>query len=198
MAPAALRDSNEQAGHVGRTRCCCCCGGTTHTPGTMECLGRVCRRRHASRSRSLLSGRSVRPAAALHCQRASLTLLSRLARSLYTQPKETPDVPYSRFPVRESCIPGVDTAVLARSTHVSRLDRGRLEWLRSALCMLHAWPGMPRGRRHSQVPLIPTGVCVHAAMCLALTLGRRCGLAGVCLCQNCVRFSPRPASSKLS
>lgn len=59
-------------------------------------------------------------------------------------------------------------------------------------------PGMPRGRRHSQVIYSHAGVSVHAAMCLALALGRRCGLAGACLCQNCVRFSPRPASSKLS
>ena len=59
-------------------------------------------------------------------------------------------------------------------------------------------PGMPRGRRHSQVLYSHAGVCVHAAMCLALALGRRCGLADVCLCQYCVRFSLPPASSKLS
>lgn len=58
-------------------------------------------------------------------------------------------------------------------------------------------PGMPRGRRLAKSFYSHAGVCVHAAMCLALALGRG-GLAGVCLCQNCVRISPRPASSKLS
>jgi hypothetical protein len=48
---------------------------------------------------------NVRPAASLHCQRASLALLSRPARSLYTQHVVAPNVPFSIIPFASHASP---------------------------------------------------------------------------------------------
>lgn len=123
VAPAALRDCNEQARHVGRTRCCCCCGGTTYTLGTMECLGRVCRRCHASaRAFSCL---------AAECETRRIIALSRRITAaavspctLSTHSLEKQAMYHSlAIPVRESCIPCVDKAVLA-ARHTSHNQTG--------------------------------------------------------------------------
>lgn len=59
----------------------------------------------------------------------------------------------------------------ACSAHVARPNRGRLAWLPSALCALQAGQGCLVGAAIAKAFYFHASVCVHAAMCLALTLG---------------------------
>lgn len=59
----------------------------------------------------------------------------------------------------------------ACSAHVARPNRGRLAWLPSALCTLQAGQGCLVGAAIAKALYFHASVCVHAAMCLALTLG---------------------------
>lgn len=96
------------------------------------------------------------------------------------------------IPIRESCTPCAPRSGRLGTRRTTRQGAAG----QSALRPVHAArrPGITSWPPLSQVLYSHAGVGVHAAMCLALALG----LAGVCLCQNCVRLSPRPAHSKLS
>lgn len=73
-----------------------------------------------------------------------------------------------------ACVRGATEVWHARRT--SHEEQGAAEQVSLGSVHDAGRSGLPRGRRRGQVLYSHAGVSVHAAMCLALALGRRCGL----------------------